>query len=111
MPVDNPSLHQGRKRTTPHVEGQFTAYVYSPLLVSKSSKLFQLLVRMYRFAKQGVINLHPIGFPDTANASEMDDSEETVELHVSLTRPTYLRAQQREDFKRAVRNAARSRQK
>ncbi|KAI0746474.1 hypothetical protein C8Q80DRAFT_1271367 [Daedaleopsis nitida] len=115
VPIDNPSLHQGRKRTTPHVDGQFAAYVYVPVQVPKRSRLFRLLCRIFASAKREVPTLHPIGFDldDIADPENEDLHTKggAVELHVSLTRPTYLRAHQREEYKRAVQAAARSKQK
>ncbi|KAI0350341.1 hypothetical protein OH77DRAFT_1431075 [Trametes cingulata] len=103
-PVDNPALHQGRRRTTPHVEGQFAAYAYIPLLVEKQSALHELLLRIFTRAKEHVPSLQAIG-------SSSFSTEIPMELHISLTRPTYLRAHQRGDFKRAVQGAAKSRRK
>ncbi len=120
-PVDNPALHQGRVRTTPHVEGQFAAYVYIPLVVERDSKLHKLLLRIFAAAKLAVPSLHPIGFSQSAsNTSNMaDEAERTgntpednaMELHISLSRPVYLRAHQRADFKRAVKAAAKSKRR
>ena len=91
----------------PHVDGQFAAYVYVPVLLSRKSKLYKLLFRIYSRAKLMVPILHPIGILDSE--SENDDGDGAVELHVSLTRPTYLRAHQREPFKRAVKDTAKRR--
>ncbi|KAI0764719.1 U6 snRNA phosphodiesterase Usb1 [Fomes fomentarius] len=114
-PADNPALHQGRRRTTPHVDGQFAAYVYVPVPVSKQSRLFRLVKRIFMSAKEDIPSLHPIAFvtdespePDKLRV-ELDN--ETVELHISLTRPTYLRAHQRQEFRRAVQAVARAKQK
>ena len=116
-PIDNPALHQGRKRNTPHVEGQWAAYVYIPLVVSKQSKLFELLLRIFASARQTVPSLHPIGLT-TADVTVLNENvvsttpegcSESIELHISLTRPVNLRAHQRDDFKRAVREVSRSR--
>ncbi|KAI8973981.1 hypothetical protein BD414DRAFT_498765 [Trametes punicea] len=124
VPMDNPALHQGRRRTTPHVEGQFAAYVYVPVAVDRRSRLYALLLRVFERAKRTVPSLHPIGFSAEAGSSTSDVqrlegtksvSEEgqdaPVELHVSLTRPTYLRAHQREEFKRGVQKAAKSKRR
>ncbi|KAI0325050.1 hypothetical protein GY45DRAFT_1330864 [Cubamyces sp. BRFM 1775] len=125
VPIDNPALHQGRRRTTPHVEGQFAAYVYIPVLVEKRSKLYKLLLRIFEAAKRKVPILHSIGFPDnlgglsnTETAKENTNTDVpasedngSIELHISLTRPTFLRAHQRNDFKRAVQKAAKSKRK
>ncbi|PIL27262.1 hypothetical protein GSI_10407 [Ganoderma sinense ZZ0214-1] len=109
-PVDNPALHLGRRRTTPHVEGQFAAYVYVPLLISKQSQLYPLLTRIYATAKLLVPSLHPIGFEEEqilnsgSESLSSGSSDASIELHISLTRPTYLRAHQREEFKRALKS-------
>lgn len=110
-PVDNPALHQGRVRTTPHVEGQYAAYVYVPIQLGRKSKLLALLRDIYLRAKELAPTLHPIGFSevqdqDTANGP----AGHKAELHVSLSRPIYLRAHQRDELKRAVRSIARARQ-
>ncbi|TCD62342.1 nuclease [Steccherinum ochraceum] len=104
-PVDNPALHQGRVRTAPHVEGQYAAYVYVPvrLELERKSKLAKLLRRTLLRAREIAPTLHPIGIPDTK-----DGSEDGIELHISLSRPIYLRAHQREELKRAVRTIAKS---
>ena len=109
VPVDNPALHQGRKRTTPHVEGQWAAYVYVPLRISKRSSLFRTLLRMYSSAKETVSSLHPIGFTETdLTISSPEHDAQFVELHISLSRPVYLRAHQRDEFKRAVQKVAKA---
>ncbi|KAF9013362.1 hypothetical protein BDQ17DRAFT_1321214 [Cyathus striatus] len=70
-PIDNPALHQGRKRTTPHVE-EMVPTLHEHWLVDNS--------------------LH-------------------IELHVSLSRPIFLRAHQREELKRAVKHISRKNNK
>ncbi|KAI0785181.1 hypothetical protein C8Q75DRAFT_776368 [Abortiporus biennis] len=99
IPKDNPSLHQGRIRTTPHVEGQYAAYVYIPVTKSSSRFLFKFTEKVFEKAKELVPTLHPIPPPSSTNNDE---------FHVSLTRPIYLRAHQREMLKQAVRNIART---
>lgn len=96
VPIDNPALHQGRIRSSPHVEGQFASYVYVPLKIPRGSALDTLLENVFRRAKDLVPTLHPIG------GNEDPDTKER-ELHVSLTRPVYLRAHQRDEFRTAVR--------
>ena len=116
-PVDNPALHQGRRRTTPHIEGQFAAYVYVPFVIPKRSHLYTLLLRIYTTAKLLVPTLHPIGFEEPSplisgsEPASSDSTDTSIKLHISLTRPTYLRAHQREEFKRAVRLICKTRGK
>lgn len=100
VPVDDPSLHQGRIRTTPHVEGQFSAHVYVALSLERNSPLHKLVHAILSEAKEAVPTLHEIWKP------ESDPSRQ--ELHLSLSRPISLRAHQREDLKRAVKNIAKT---
>ncbi|KZT20018.1 hypothetical protein NEOLEDRAFT_1165226 [Neolentinus lepideus HHB14362 ss-1] len=130
-PVDNPALHQGRVRTTPYVEGQYAAYVYVPVALEPRSKLLKLVRKVYRDAKKAVPTLHPIesspstsrdtarsgpsmkeGTESAASRSTAGDSafdlELPQELHVSLSRPIFLRAHQLGELKRAVKSIAAS---
>ncbi|KAG2010105.1 hypothetical protein CC2G_012951 [Coprinopsis cinerea AmutBmut pab1-1] len=93
---DDPALHQGRIRTTPHVEGQFAAHVYVSLSLKGNPTLYKLLKEVLRDAKELVPTLHELVAFDTGYS----------DLHVSLSRPVFLRAHQREEFKRSVRNIA-----
>lgn len=101
-PVDNPSLHQGRVRTTPHVEGQWAAYVFVPLKLNPKSALSRVLSSVVVRAKEHIPMLHPIA------VYTQDGDSQDHELHISLTRPVYLRSHQREDFKRAVKEVAKT---
>ncbi|EMD39704.1 hypothetical protein CERSUDRAFT_45798 [Gelatoporia subvermispora B] len=98
-PPDDPARHQGRVRTAPHVEGQFAAYVYVPLRLEKGAPLARLLRDVLESAKARVPSLHPISIQLPPGESE---------LHISLTRPVYLRAHQRDELKTAVRAIARA---
>ncbi|KAH8824805.1 hypothetical protein DL96DRAFT_1670223 [Flagelloscypha sp. PMI_526] len=91
---DNPALHQGRIRTTPHVEGQFIAHVYIPVTVDLGSK-------PHAFTQEVVPSLHSFW--------ESEDTKEQIsrrELHISLSRPIHIRAHQREALKTAVKRLA-----
>lgn len=94
QPKDDPSQHGGRIRTTPHIDGQYSTYIYIAVPLLPGSLLASFVGELFHRAKALVPTLQRIG----------DGSE----LHVSLSRPTYLRAQQREDFKRAVKAVAKS---
>ncbi|PBK67775.1 hypothetical protein ARMSODRAFT_988898 [Armillaria solidipes] len=96
-PIDNPSLHQGRKRNTPHVDGQWAAHVYISLGLNRKSAMFSLLSEAIQSAKDEI---------PTLNDFWSKDGSVGPELHVSLSRPIYLRAYQREDLKRAVKSLA-----
>jgi hypothetical protein len=103
VPLDDPSKHQGRTRTTPHVDGQWAAYVYVPIAVRGT--LRRIVERAVDIVRKGEgdsessLDVHMLG---------SSDSNVACELHISLTRPFSLRAHQREDMKRAVRDAAKA---
>jgi hypothetical protein len=106
VPPDDPSKHQGRTRTTPHVDGQWAAYVYVPIALGGT--LRRIVERAVGIAKKGDdsgtnVVVHTIGGLDSVR-----DSNVACELHISLTRPFFLRAYQREEMKRAVRDAAKA---
>ena len=91
VPIDDPIQHQGRGRTHPHVEGQYATHVYVSLRLKSQSAMYQLLRDVVAEAKTRV--------PSLQEAFKLETSSE---LHISLSRPIYLRAYQREDFKREV---------
>ena len=103
VPLDDPSKHQGRTRTTPHVDGQWAAYVYVPIAVRGA--LRRIVERAVDIARKGEgdsgtsVDIHMVG---------SSDENVACELHVSLTRPFFLRAYQREEMKRAVRDIAKA---
>ncbi|EPQ54718.1 hypothetical protein GLOTRDRAFT_94143 [Gloeophyllum trabeum ATCC 11539] len=113
-PVDNPALHQGRIRTAPYIEGQYAAYVYVPVILEPASKLLRLVRKAYKEAKKSVPILHPIDASfrglksekasDTSCVESAFDPSVPHELHVSLSRPIFLRAHQRDELTRAVRS-------
>lgn len=102
-PVDNPALHQGRVRTVPHVEGQYATYIYVPLVLNHKDALYTLVEDALTLAKTHVLSLHTIGRQERAGVKAA-----RWELHISLSRPLFLRAHQREEFKRAIAMAASS---
>ncbi|PPR07102.1 hypothetical protein CVT24_010938 [Panaeolus cyanescens] len=97
-PVDNPALHQGRTRSTPHVEGQFAAHVYVTLSLATNSRLKQLVQSILTDAKKDVPTIH--------ETWQVDPSDKKPELHISLSRPIFLWANQREELRLAVKQLA-----
>ncbi|KAJ7202838.1 hypothetical protein GGX14DRAFT_535988 [Mycena pura] len=95
--VDDPVLHQGRIRSVPHIDGQFATHIYASVALDRSSAFFQLLCSILVSAKKAVPTLQDFWSSDSAQ-----DRERRPELHISLSRPIYLRAHQRDDMKRAV---------
>ncbi|KAI0088559.1 hypothetical protein BDY19DRAFT_985452 [Irpex rosettiformis] len=105
-PKDRPELHQGRIRNTPHVEGQYTAYVYVPLKLVATGSLHSLLHKVLKRARDLVPIIHTIGVSiDPDKRTQLPSDEE---LHISLTRPIHLRAHQREEFITAIRSIAKA---
>ncbi|KAH7885136.1 U6 snRNA phosphodiesterase Usb1 [Phlebopus sp. FC_14] len=109
VPVDNPALHQGRIRTTPHVEGQYAAYIYVPLVLRPRQALYTLVEDALAFSRASVPSLCAIGRQDDNSQNESTSAASNrLELHISLSRPLFLRAHQIEDFKRAIKQVASS---
>ncbi|KAG2144186.1 uncharacterized protein EDB93DRAFT_1087739 [Suillus bovinus] len=106
VPVDDPALHQGRVRITPHIEGQYATYVYIPLVVHPGTALYSLLDEVLNVTKEMVPAVHAIGetisCSRNSSGSVVNSSRRVRELHFSLTRPIFLRAHQREEFKQAI---------
>jgi hypothetical protein len=103
-PIDNPALHQGRKRAQPHVEGNWPTHVYIPIPLSSNPKLWALLKTAMADAKGRVPELHTFlnGHPDDTSGTTRD----AAEIHISLSRPLFLRAHQRDNVKKAVKRIA-----
>lgn len=105
--MDDPSLHQGRVRTAPHVDGQWAAYVFLPVRLDPRDRIARVLTEVFERAREFVGILHPIAiYPNSEDGD--DDGAREHELHISLSRPVYLRSHQREDLKRAVKTIAKS---
>ena len=107
VPESQPSKHQGRIRTHPHVEGQFASYVYVSVSLERGAVggIGKLVNRAMKHARNIVPSINPIAEAQATCNNEDDDPQE---LHVSLSRPVYLRHHQREDFKKAVKTIASS---
>ncbi|KAJ3739408.1 hypothetical protein DFH05DRAFT_1407242 [Lentinula detonsa] len=99
-PKDDPALHQGRIRTTPHVDGQWASHVFVSIKVEKRSAMYNLVLDALKAAKNIEPALHDF--------SEFDEkrSDEYLDLHVSLSRPIYLWTHQRDDLKREIKSLA-----
>ena len=127
VPTDDPSKHQGRTRTAPHVEGQWAAYVYVPIAL-RGTALRRVVQRAVGIAERGGDlddldsrassgGVVPVPMPvhDTWTlrgrsdaGRDAGDGATCEELHISLTRPFFLRGYQREEMKRAVRDVAKA---
>jgi len=87
--LDDPSKHQGRIRTKPHVDGQFAALVLVPLQLHASLQC--LLSKILLDVQKKIPEMQPFVHS---------------ELHVSLSRTLYLREHQRDDLIKAAKAAA-----
>ncbi|KAG8851811.1 poly(U)-specific 3'-to-5' RNA exonuclease [Tulasnella sp. 330] len=94
VPVDNPALHQGRQRTRPHVEGQFVGHIY--IAVRLNGRLRTILQEIVDHATTVIPSLQSLVHGDAI-----------TELHISLSRPIYLRAHQREELRRGTKAVCR----
>jgi hypothetical protein len=92
----------------PHVDGQWAAYVYVPLALRGTLRhVVARAVDVARGEARGVRTLG-LGGADLDPDLAADSVADVRELHVSLTRPFFLRAHQREEMKRAVRDVAKA---
>jgi U6 snRNA phosphodiesterase len=116
-PSADPAAHQGRIRAHPHVEGQWATHIYLPVPLSNGRlyKFRHLLHQVIRDAREVVPELHSLieggdnGTDSTSNDTTPTTSVNTkleLELHISLSRPVFLRAHQREEMRRAVKRLA-----
>lgn len=101
--VDNPALHDGRIRTAPHIDGQFAACIYVPVKINQA--LLSFLQDTLRKGRTVFPSLHSI----PKNLDDLRSIDLDAELHISLSRPVYIRSHQREELKQAVRRIAKSR--
>lgn len=87
----------------PHVEGQYATYIYVPLVLDHKDALYTLIEDALALAKAHVPTLYTIGRQERGGVKAAQ-----WELHISLSRPLFLRANQHEEFKRAIRQVASS---
>ncbi|KAJ5538990.1 hypothetical protein N7513_007322 [Penicillium frequentans] len=88
---DDPSLHGGRKRVIPHVEGNWPTHVYLELYPSKEELTL-------------LGNLLPQPSPSKLGIQSLVHSDlgAQLPLHISLSRPVVLRTEQRSSFERSL---------
>ncbi|GAA5998966.1 HVSL domain-containing protein [Rhodotorula paludigena] len=114
---DSPELHQGRKRSVPHQQGQWAAHVY--LELDPSSALRRVLKQatadasalapssaavhsLLEPAKGSAANFPSRLATPVSDAGSELASTPASSLHVSLSRPLMLQTNQREELGRAV---------
>ncbi|KAK5677652.1 poly(U)-specific 3'-to-5' RNA exonuclease [Elasticomyces elasticus] len=97
---DDPSLHGGRKRVTPHVEGQWPGHVY--LEWNPDDKETEHLSRLINHE----LKLHENGCQ--VQSLLTNDLGVSLPLHVSLSRPLSLLTSQKTPFLDQLKDAVRS---
>ncbi|KAJ5179242.1 hypothetical protein N7492_002452 [Penicillium capsulatum] len=98
--TDDPSLHGGRKRVIPHVEGNWPTHLYLEWYPSKQelSCLAPLIAqsRCQNEAKEGASVVESLLYSDLGAQ---------LPLHISLSRPVVLRTEQRSAFTDSLQRA------
>jgi hypothetical protein len=112
---DNPSLHGGRKRIIPHVEGNWPTHLYleCKCQVSSFPRYKKLTLTGYPGKDElsllaGVISQSGNVPDEKAPAMHSllhSDLGAQLPLHISLSRPVVLRTEQRASFTEALQNA------
>ncbi|KAI9627412.1 hypothetical protein H4Q26_017409 [Puccinia striiformis f. sp. tritici PST-130] len=86
--TNDPSLHQGRKRTRPHVEGDWPTHVYISIDLQGKTKDFldRMVLKLAQEDQSKVWH------------SLINGNSEGFALHLSLSRPVFLKTNEREEF-------------
>ncbi|KAK3627454.1 poly(U)-specific 3'-to-5' RNA exonuclease [Elasticomyces elasticus] len=94
---DDPSLHGGRRRVTPHVEGQWPGHVYLEYNPNpkESKQLSQMIASEQRAQGEGC----------KVQSLLSNDLGVTLPLHVSLSRPLSLLTPQKSPFLTQLKDA------
>ncbi|KAF2626894.1 hypothetical protein BU25DRAFT_342818 [Macroventuria anomochaeta] len=97
---DNPSLHGGRKRAVPHVEGNWPSHVYLEWVPSQteSDSLHSLIQTIKDSIKEeNIKRAKPLPVPDII-PSLQSELGAPLPLHVSLSRTLQIKTDDRETF-------------
>ncbi|GAA5958309.1 hypothetical protein JCM3765_004787 [Sporobolomyces pararoseus] len=106
-PSDSPSLHQGRKRTQPHVAGQWAAHIYLDLELEPTlRRTIKQALRSIEASASCTEELHLLVGSDAISSEAHQDTESS--LHISLSRPLYLQTNQRAQLRASVAKVAAS---
>ncbi|KNZ57960.1 uncharacterized protein VP01_2030g2 [Puccinia sorghi] len=86
--VNDPSLHQGRKRARPHVDGDWPTHIYIPIKLEAKSKhsLGKVVTQLSKEDQSKVWH------------SLIHSDFEEFSLHLSLSRPLFLKTNERDNF-------------
>ncbi|KAF9894363.1 poly(U)-specific 3'-to-5' RNA exonuclease [Aspergillus nanangensis] len=98
---DDPSLHGGRKRAIPHVEGNWPTHIYLEWYPSKEelSILEDVTSQMQQTLQKTDLQLHSL---------LRSDLGVQLPLHISLSRPVVLRTEQRQSFLETLQTSIRN---
>ncbi|KAH9824819.1 U6 snRNA phosphodiesterase Usb1 [Melampsora americana] len=91
-PVDDPALHQGRKRTKEHVEGDWPTHIYLSIDLPKEIKSILSNI-IDDTSKESSLKWHSLM------------TTQNDQLHLSLSRPLALKAPQLKTFRIALTHA------
>ena len=101
LPEDDPTKHQGRVRTQPFVDGQFATHIYIPIYHEPLLELLQLVIKD---VQETCAELEVFSLLDTKGEDMQDETGK--ELHLSISRPLYVRSHQRETVRQGVKEVA-----
>jgi len=112
IPQDDPSKHQGRIRTQPFVDGQFATYIYASIPISALREMIDSVIIEVRSICKDLevfaLLERPKDEEETGSVLDADRRVAVVDgLHLSLSRPIYLRSHQRDLVARTVKDIAR----
>ncbi|KAM0712226.1 hypothetical protein Q7P37_011320 [Cladosporium fusiforme] len=98
---DDPSLHGGRKRVTPHVAGNWPTHVYLEWCPSpeECDQLAQLIGTQPGSRRRSIDGIRLV------RSLLHNDLGVPLPLHVSLSRPLVLRTEQKDHFASALKDA------
>ena len=112
IPQDDPSKHQGRIRTQPFVEGQFATHIYATIPTSTLRDIIKSVIADVRETCRHLEVFSLLESPkmdsDAGKAIDAEGNNNVLEeIHLSLSRPVFLRAHQRDLVTRTVKDIAR----
>ncbi|OAG08965.1 uncharacterized protein CC84DRAFT_1194948 [Paraphaeosphaeria sporulosa] len=97
---DDPSLHGGRKRAVPHIQGNWPSHVYLEWLPSQAeSQKLNSLIKHVRKAIEGANSRmkKPLSIPEI-HPSLLSELGTPIPLHVSLSRTLQIKTDDRDQF-------------
>ncbi|KAF2281195.1 uncharacterized protein EI97DRAFT_367191 [Westerdykella ornata] len=107
--TDDPSLHGGRKRAIPHIEGNWPSHVYLEWIPSQteSEQLHQLIETVKEaIEKLNKERIKPLPIPDIT-PSLRSPLGASLPLHISLSRTLHIKTDDREAFLETLRGRIR----